>query len=132
MPTKTIDKDILPKIDAGEAVELDQQSLRAKVGSRRGCETSPEVGGAELEVCYDVGLNGVSISAELKTRVGSIPLGSVELTRDDNCGVLEGSGAGFKAEVSACFDFSDLKLSIEYKLCPPILPCREGSISINL
>ena len=107
-----------------------------KVTAFEGCTSLLSFYGCSLEVCYEVILEGIKVSAVLKTPLGDVPIGSGILT-PDKAEIKFGGGKGKnKAEVTISFNFDTKILRICGKISVKIplngMPSTEGCTEVHL
>ena len=120
-------EDILAQIDT-KAAPAELALSTEQVASPSGCITLLSV----ISVCYQVSDNAIDITASLKTPLGDISLGKIHIDPQHPTATIGGGINGFKAEVTATFDFSTRVLELCGKACAPFVGCTSGCTSIHL
>lgn len=113
--------DILPHISA-------PHHIAARASSTNGCITLLGM----IQVCYSLSNDEVKVTAELKTPLGNVSLGSATLNANNPSVTFGGGVAGFKAEITVSINFQTLELKLCGKLCAPFAGCTSGCTSVHL
>ena len=85
------------------------------------------IGPATLELCMN--LNPISVQAKL-TILGVTVANCLLDAQHQNC-TIGGSFGGFKAEVVITLNIPAKTITIEFKLCAPIIGCTSKSFTIH-
>jgi hypothetical protein len=120
-------EDILKEIDTKVLTEAPVLSAE-QVASPAGCITLLGV----IEICYQVAHNAIDITVYLTTPIGKILIGHIHLDPQHPSVTIGGGVDGFKAEVTATFDFGTHVLKLCGKACAPFVGCKSGCTEIHL